>query len=301
MQKIAPAHKAFFRRIAVDHPVNAGEERFAVTLACRVRLLQFAGMALCEFDTARRIGVAGQKVEAGVSRAADAAKALIGVHRLKETCRRESVIPRMGGGADADTVGFKLLIAGELRKPELAAHQSGLGRLIAPADHFIDHFRREFFFRFELLPLDAVIGGHMRHLMREHGSKFRRIVGEREKAACDVEVATGQGERIDVRRVEDGDPVGGAGVLFVERERADDLGHHALELRIGVFAAVSLQDARVLLAGKARQAVAACYRVHRDRVGRRHEAACVGRNHLAAGQERGERQGQDSFARQGTR
>ena len=48
----------------------------------------------------------------------------------------------------------------------------------------------------------------MAHLVRDDRGELGRIIGQRQQAARHVEIAAGQREGVDVRRIEDGDAVG---------------------------------------------------------------------------------------------
>src|SRR5690606_17451763 len=87
MQEGVAAHIAFFRRVAVKQAVYARKEGVAIARALP-RRAELARMALRELDALRRVGVACEKVEAGVGRAADRAEIGIGRHRLQEAARR---------------------------------------------------------------------------------------------------------------------------------------------------------------------------------------------------------------------
>ena len=139
-------------------------------------------------------------------RAGDIAELAVGGHRLQEAAGGVGIVAGPADRADADRVGLQLLVAGELRQPQLAADQRHLGD-VALAEHVGDHLGGEHLLGLLLLALDAVIGGHMAHLMGDHCGQLGRIVGQRQQAARDVEIAAGQREGIDVGRVEDGDAI----------------------------------------------------------------------------------------------
>ena len=60
----------------------------------------------------------------------------------------------------------------------------------------------------ELGPLGGMARGDVADLMRHDGGDFGRVVGEREKAAGDENIAGGQGEGVDDRRIQHRDAVG---------------------------------------------------------------------------------------------
>jgi hypothetical protein len=86
----------------------------------------------------------------------------------------------------------------------------------------------------------------MRHLVAEHGGEFGGVVGKREEAARDVELAVRQCERVDGRRVEDGDTVSQVRPLGGRDQPLDRLGDQRFEPRVLVGAALGGEDALVL-------------------------------------------------------
>ena len=156
----------------------------------------------------------------------------------------------------------------------------------AVAEHVGDDLGRQSLLGFQLLALQAVIGGDVAHLMRDDGGKLGRIIGQRQQAAGHVEITARQREGVDVGRIEDGDAIGlRADWPDTKRQPADDLGHHALELGVGIFAAIGGEDARVLGLGQLRELVVAGDIVDGDRIFRRLERLLVerARETLAAG------------------
>ena len=246
-------------------------------------------MALRQLDALRRVGVARQEVEAGIGRAGDAAQVAVGGHRLQEARRRERIVAGAARGLDADRVGLELLVARELREPELAADQRRLG-----ARRFAEHVGHdlggEFLLGLQLLALQAVIGGDVAHLVGDHRRQLGRIIGQRQQPARHVEIAAGQREGVDVRRVEDGDAVGLRRIAGHQRQIADDLGHHALELGVGIFAAIGRKDARMLAPGELGELVVLGDIVDGDGIVGRLEARfahlAADAHHLAAGDKR---------------
>ena len=206
MQERAAANVAFLRRIAEQQAVYAGEEGGAIG-GSTVRRAELPGMHARQLDALRRIRMAGEEVQVGIGGAADAAEIRVVGHRLKEPGSRIGIVAGKLAGLDADRVGFKLLIARELREPQLALDQRHpRGRRLA--EHIGDHLAGQNLLGFLLLPLQSVIGGHMAHLVGDHRGQFGRIVGERQQSARHVEIAARQSEGVYVRRIEDGDPIG---------------------------------------------------------------------------------------------
>ena len=136
----------------------------------------------------------------------------------------------------------------------------------AVAEHVGDDLGRQPLLGLQLLALQAVIGGDVAHLVRDDRGQLGRIIGQRQQAARHVEIAARQREGVDVRRVEDGDAVGLRRIGRHQRQIADDLGHHALELGVGIFAAIGGKDARVLGLGQLGELVVRGDIVDGDRV-----------------------------------
>ena len=147
-----------------------------------------------------------------------AAQMRVHAHRGEEALGAVGVVAGARRDADADAVGLELLGArevgerdlgfGERQRAELriaeqvggdAVDQRGLPRLVL-ADR-------------------GVAGDHVRHLVRQHRGELGVVVGERDQAAGDVELAVRQREGVDRGRVEDGDlvfqlrPLGGGDEL----------------------------------------------------------------------------------------
>ncbi len=198
-----------------------------------------------EIDALRRVGVARQEVQALVRLRIDRAEAAIGGHGIEEARRRIGVVPRLAQHADADHVGLQFLIAREGGKAQLAAGKRLLAGKIG-GEHLGDDAARNHLRLLALLALDAVIGRHMRHLVREHGGHFRGVVGERQQAAGHVEIAARKRESVDCRRVENGDAVGLLRVFRNRRQGAGDPGDQPLGLGVAVFSAVARHDAWML-------------------------------------------------------
>ncbi len=102
---------------------------------------------LRKLDALRRVRVAGEEVEAGVGGAADRAEIRVGRHGLQEATRRIGVETSLAAGLDADGVGLQLLVARELREPQLAADQRHVGAGVL-AEHVGHHLGGEHFLGF---------------------------------------------------------------------------------------------------------------------------------------------------------
>lgn len=239
------------RKVAVGYAGSLGAE-----LAC---------MALRQLDALRRVGMARQEVEIGVARPADAAHLAVGGHRLQKTPGGERVEAGLAAGLDADGVGLQFLVARELCEAKLAADQRRLGGRIF-AEDVGDDFGGQHLLGFLLLALKAVIGGHVAHLVRDDGGKLGRIIGQRQKPACHVEISARQRKGVDVGRVEDGDPVGLGRVAGNGGQIAHHLGHHALQLGVGILAAIGRENTRMLAACDLREPVVARNIVDGDRI-----------------------------------
>ena len=167
-------------------------------------------------------------------------------HRGEEALGAVGVEAGARRDADADAVGLELLGAreagerdlgfGERQRAELriaeqvggdAVDQRGLARLVL-ADR-------------------GVAGDHMRHLVRQHRGELGVVVGERDQAAGDVELAVRQREGVDRGRVEDGDLVFQVRPLGGRDQLVDGLLQHAAA-RAGssIDAAIGGEDAQVL-------------------------------------------------------
>src|SRR5690606_9432789 len=80
-----------------------------------------ACMAKRKLDALWRCRVACEKVEACIGRAGNRTEALIGFHRLEETCRSERIVTSFTDHLDPDGIRLQFLITRELGKPQLAA------------------------------------------------------------------------------------------------------------------------------------------------------------------------------------
>ena len=113
----------------------------------------------------------------------------------------------MGDDPDADLVGGEFLLARETGDRKLRARLDFVLSLTLREQLRIDprEQRRRLF---ELGPLGGVARGDMADFMRHDGGHFRRVLGERQEASGDEDIARGQGESVDDRRIQHGDAVG---------------------------------------------------------------------------------------------
>ena len=102
-------------------------------------------------------------------------------------------------------------------------------------------------FLFAALSLEPVIGGDVSHLVRQHGGDLRGIIGECQKSPGDVEESAGQREGVDSRRIQHGYAIGLLRVFRNQCQGADNARHQALCLGVTEFAAITCNNARVLI------------------------------------------------------
>ena len=127
--------------------------------------------------------------------------------RLRKCEAPYGIIARLRHGAHADGVGLEFLLAREARERQL--------RLLLscwPPARIVQHLARDLAEQrralLELDALDRMPRRHMRHLMRQHCGDLRGAVRESEKASREVEMAVGQREGVDGRRIQHRDLVG---------------------------------------------------------------------------------------------
>ena len=167
------------------------------------------------------------------------------LHRGEEAHGPVGIVAGARGDADADAVGLEFLRAREARQRELrfGKRQRADFRI---ADHVADNAadqRR----LFGLLFADrGMARDHVAHLVREHGGQFGFVVGERDQAARDIELAGRQRKGVDRLRIEHRHfvvqvrPVGGGD------QPLDRPLEHDLQLGIVIDAAIGREDALVL-------------------------------------------------------
>ena len=127
--------------------------------------------------------------------------------RGQEAGRGVRVVSGPGDGLDADLVGLEFLLAGEAGDRQLRA-RLGLVLGLALGEHLRVDPGEQCGGLLELRPLGGVARRDMADLVRHDGGDLGRVVGEREKAAGDEDVARRKGEGVDDRRIEHRDPVG---------------------------------------------------------------------------------------------
>ena len=86
----------------------------------------------------------------------------------------------------------------------------------------------------------------MRHFVRQHRGDLGAVVGEREQSAGDIELAVGQCEGVDRRRIEDGEVVAHVLLLGGRDQPLDDPPDRGFERRVTIGAAIRGEDALVL-------------------------------------------------------
>ena len=238
----------------------------------------------------RRVGVARQEVEALVAVGINRREAGIGRHGIEETRGRIGIVAGFAQHAHADHVGLEFLVAREGGEPELSARQRLLAGDVA-GEHFGHHAAGDDLGLFLLLPLDAVIGRHVRHFVRQHGGDLRGIIGERQQAACHIEIAAWQREGVDRGRIQDGDTVGLVRVFRNDGQGACDARDEFLRLGILVFAAIARDDARMLACPHLGARIVLLHLVDDLRIGRRRDRRLVGLldDRLAAGKQRADK------------
>ena len=147
--------------------------------------------------------------------------------------------------ADADAVGFEFLRAREARQPDLRFRQRQRAGFRV-AEHVVDDAVDQRGLLDLVLAHGGVLGDDVRHLVRQHGRKLGRVVGERDQPARHVELPARQRECIHRRRVEDDDVVAHVRPLGGGDELGDGLVEQRFEPLILVDAVIGRQDALVL-------------------------------------------------------
>src|SRR5262249_21045120 len=104
----------------------------------------------------------------------------------------------------------------------------------------------------QLFPARSMACDDMGHFMRHHRGDLGAVIGESEQSPGYVKLAAGERERIDGRRIKDGDLGGEVRPVRCRTELGDDAGQLGVELGIFVDAAVSRKDALMLAYARAR-------------------------------------------------
>ena len=191
---------------------------------------------------------------------------------------------RMRGNLHAHGVGVDLLRAREVRHGNLVLGDREGGHL-GIAAHVGDDLVDDRGLPRLVLALGGVLGQHMRHLVGQHRRQFRGVVGERDQAARDIELAGRQRKGVDRAGIEDGHLVGLIGPVGSGDQAVDGPGHQLLELWIVIGAAIGGEDALVLLLGGRRGRDRRPVRLGRGR--RRLHGSGLETAHVAAGGQRG--------------
>ena len=159
----------------------------------------------------------------------------VAAERRQEARRRIRIVARLCHDADADLVRVKLLLARETRER-------------APFDRFdffaflaaFDHRRGLADQRgalFLLRPQRRMPRGDMADLMRHHGGDLRRIVGQRQEPARDIDVVGRHREGIDHRRIQKRHMIGLLRIFARLRQFQQDVIDEMLDGRVVIFAA----------------------------------------------------------------
>ncbi len=199
-----------------------------------------------EFDALRRRRMARQEVGPLVLHRAGGLVGGIAAHQVEEARRGKGIVAGLADGAHADRVGLQLLLLREGGERALAGGErqlAGLAILQHVGDDAADDDRRARL----VLPLHGVVGRDMAHLVRDHRRDFGGIVGERQQAARDIEIAARQREGVDRRAVQDGDAIGLRGIVGGGDAAPDDARQRLLQLVVMIDAAIARDDARMLL------------------------------------------------------
>ena len=256
MHETAAAHEPFARILAERKPVERGEIRTLVAMPAPGAA--YCRALACAFLT--RSGVAGCDDMKSSMRGSGPPFGLhVGVapHGVEEPHRPMRIEASACRDADADAVGFELLLARESRQRDLRLRQRERAHL-----RIVEHIGGDAADQRRLPHLvfadRGVARDHVRHLMRQHRGKLCIVARQRQQSARDVELTVGQREGVDRGRVEDGDAVAQVGPL----RRGDQLLHHPgdqpLEPRVLIDAAIGGEDALVLtLVGRERSS--ACF------------------------------------------
>ena len=201
-------HHALGGIVAEGDAVYRGEIRIAAGFA-DPRRAELAGRCGRLGDALRRRGVGRHHVGAiGGACARDrSAKGAPPAKRGEEPSRAVGVVSGAGDGLDADLVSLEFLRAGKAGDGELRTRLDFVLSLALGEQLRIDA-RKQRGRLLELGPLGCMARRDVADLMRHDGGDFRRIVGEREKAAGDVNIPRGQGEGVDDRRIQHRDAVG---------------------------------------------------------------------------------------------
>ena len=174
----------------------------------------------------RRQEVRRARVDAGALRA----QMRVHAHRGEEALGAVGVVAGARRDADADAVGLELLGAREVGQRDLRFGERERAELRIAEQVGGDAVDQRGLARLVLADF-GVAGDHMRHLVRQHRGELGVVVGERDQAAGDVELAVRQREGVDRGRVEDGDFVFQLRPLGRHDQLVDGLLQHLLHAR----------------------------------------------------------------------
>ena len=152
------------------------------------------------------------------------------LHRGEEALGAVGVVAGARGDADADAVGLEFLRAREAGQRDLRFGERQRAELRI-AEHVGDDAVDQRGLPRLVLADRGVARDHVRHLVRQHGGELGVVVGERDQAAGDVELAGRQREGVDRWRIEDGDLVVQVGPLGRGDQLVDGLLEHVLQPR----------------------------------------------------------------------
>ena len=250
MQEVAAAHQAFARIVAVDHAVDGGEIGLPLALA-GARRPELAGARLRVLDPLGRGGMRGQEI--GRARI-DIGRARlphlrIAPERGEEARRPVGIEAGPRRDADPDAVGLEFLGAREARQRDLRFRQRQRADLRI-AQHAVDHAAHQRDLAHPVLAHLGVMGDHMRHLVRHHRGELGAVVGERDQPAGHVELARGQREGVDHRRVEQGDAIVQIRPLGCRHQLLDRLADHGLDAGILIGAVIGGENPLMLALGR---------------------------------------------------
>ena len=156
-----------------------------------------------------------------------AADAALRAHRGEEALGAVGIEAGARRDADADAVGLELLGAREVRQRDLGLGERQRAELRIAEQVGGDAVDERGLARLVLADR-GVARDHVRHLVRQHRGELGVVVGEREQAAGDVELAGRQREGVDRRRVEDRDLVFQVRPLGGRDQLVDGLLEHRL-------------------------------------------------------------------------
>ncbi len=226
MDEAPAAHEALGRVVAVEDAVDSRQVAVVARLADPRRAEAPRHRHRMGHAFGRR-GMGRHHVGfRGLARVQRLAQVRGAAERDEETRGREGVVAGPRDDVDTDLVGIDLLLAREARERQLRVALEGAA-LVAVVDdvgRLADHGGA----LFELGPPRRMALRHMGDLVRHHGRDFGRVVGERQEAARHVDVAGGQREGVDDRRVEDRDAIDLGRRVARGRELRQDLVEVAL-------------------------------------------------------------------------